>query len=75
MNHICVHAFHVGSSTGSQVIATVVGGTTVVVNAGRTDSHQFGVQAVEHVSQKLVSILLVVATEARYNLRPKKVFN
>lgn len=74
MDHICVHALHVGSSTGSQ--ATVDCGTVVVVvNARRTDGHQFSVQAVEHVSQKLVSVLLVVATEARYNLWPKKVLS
>lgn len=66
VDHVGVHALHVSGSTRPQVIASVDGAVLVVY--GRTYGHQFGMQTVEHVSQKLVGILLVVATKSRHNL-------
>ena len=76
VDHVGVHAVHhLGRSVrreAAETTATTVDNASTSIATGRTDGHQLGGQTVEHVPEKLVSVLLVVAAKSRHNLRSEK---
>ena len=74
VDHVGVHAVHhLGRSVRREAAeAATVNNASTSIATGRTDGHQLGGQTVEHVPEKLVSVLLVVAAKSRHNLRSEK---